>query len=407
MTTTLSRTSDAVWMPAAAPPSARIVLGLMSRLRHGALDVRLPSGESVHFGHADAGLRASIALRNWNVCAGALKSGDIGVAESYIAGDWTTPDLPALLTLFTANRDDVEAIIYGTWFGSLFYRLKHLLRGNSRSGSKKNIHAHYDLGNAFYRLWLDPTMSYSSAWFEEQGGGNLVQAQQAKTRRALAACAVRPGDRVLEIGCGWGALAEQAVCEFGAEVTGVTLSTEQLAWARERLADAGAVADLRLQDYRDIDESPFDAIVSIEMFEAVGRRYWPSFFEKVAAQLKRGGKACVQSITIRDDLFERYLRSTDFIQQYIFPGGLLPSRSEFRRAAAAAGLEVVDEHAFGADYASTLSRWRTRFLAEESAVRGLGFDTRFIRIWEFYLAYCEAAFATGNTSVVQFTLRHR
>ena len=226
-------------------------------------------------------------------------------------------------------------------------------------------------------------------------------------RRALAACGVQPGDRVLEIGCGWGVLAELAAREFGAEVTGVTLSTEQLAWARQRLAGAGVGADLRLQDYRDVADRPFDAIASIEMFEAVGREYWPSFFETVKTRLKSGGKACIQSITIRDDLFDRYLRSTDFIQQYIFPGGLLPSRSAFRDAAAAAGLEVTAEFAFGADYAETLRRWRERFLAQESAVRALGFDTRFVRIWEFYLAYCEAAFTTGNTSVVQFTLRRR
>jgi cyclopropane-fatty-acyl-phospholipid synthase len=188
-------------------------------------------------------------------------------------------------------------------------------------------------------------------------------------------------------------------------VTGVTLSSEQLEWATQRLAAAGLEADLRLQDYRDIDDAPFDAIVSIEMFEAVGREYWPAFFETVAARLKPGGKACIQSITIRDDLFERYLRSTDFIQQYIFPGGLLPSRHEFRKVAEAAGLELVAELDFGLDYAETLRRWRERFLRAEPAVRELGFDTRFMRIWEFYLAYCEAAFAAGNTSVVQFTLR--
>ncbi len=336
-----------------------------------------------------------------------MRSGDIGFAESYIAGDWTTPDLAALLTLFTTHRDDVEAIVYGTWWGSLLYRARHFLRRNSRLGSKKNVHAHYDLGNDFYRLWLDPTMNYSSAWFEGDGARDLARAQQAKVRRALTACGLRPGDRLLEIGCGWGALAELAAREFGAEVTGVTLSTEQLAWAQRRLSEAGVSGELRLQDYRDIADAPFDAIASIEMFEAVGRRYWPAFFATVAARLKAGGTACIQSITIRDDLFERYLRSTDFIQQYIFPGGLLPSRSAFRAAAEAAGFEVTDEFVFGADYAETLRRWRERFLAEENAVRALGFDTRFVRIWEFYLAYCEAAFTTGNTSVVQFTLRRR
>ncbi|MEO6363870.1 MAG: cyclopropane-fatty-acyl-phospholipid synthase family protein [Caldimonas sp.] len=404
--TTLSRTPQIALFPP-APAAARAVLALLRNIRHGSLDVRLPAGELLHFGSAAPGEpRATIVLRNWNVCAAALRSGDIGVAETFISGDWSTPDITALLTLFTTNRHDVEAVFHGSWWGSLFYRLRHLLRRNSKNGSKKNIHAHYDLGNNFYRLWLDPGMNYSSAWFEGDHSGDLSAAQWAKTRRALVECGVRPGDRVLEIGCGWGALAELATRDFSARVTGVTLSAEQLAWGRQRLADAGLEADLRLQDYRDIDDEPFDAIASIEMFEAVGRAYWPAFFSTVARRLKPGGVACIQSITIRDDLFERYASSTDFIQQYVFPGGLLPSREEFRVAAAAAGLAVSGEFEFGLDYAETLARWRERFLAQDGPVRALGFDTRFLRIWEFYLAYCQAAFATGNTSVVQFTLRH-
>ncbi len=395
---------------ASAPAAARAVFRLLKGIRHGTLDVQLPDGTMIHFGAAAGGtdgteLRAALRMHDWGVCAAALKSGDIGFAESFIAGQWSTPDLTALLTLFIANRDEVESMIYGTWWGSLLYRAKHLFNRNSRSGSKKNIHAHYDLGNEFYRLWLDPTMNYSSAWFEGERGGDLVGAQWAKVRRALTECGVQPGDRVLEIGCGWGALAECAARDFGASVTGVTLSREQLAWGRQRLSDAGLPGDLRFQDYRDIADGPFDAIASIEMFEAVGRAYWPSYFETLKAQLKPGGKACIQSITIRDDLFERYVKSTDFIQQYIFPGGLLPSPSAFREAAANAGLKVVNELDFGLDYAETLRRWRERFLAADGAVRKLGFDTRFMRIWEFYLGYCEAAFATHNTSVMQFTLQ--
>jgi len=391
-----------------APAAARIVFGLLARLRHGALEVCLPGGEMLHFGSVVAGeSRAVIALRNWNVCGAALRSGDIGLGESYIAGDWTSPDLPALLALFASNREPIEQAVYGSWWVALVYRARHWLRRNSKPGSKQNVHAHYDLGNDFYRLWLDPTMSYSSAWFEGDAARDLASAQRAKMRRALAACDVRAGDRVLELGCGWGALAELETTELGATLTGVTLSVEQLAWARRRLGTAGFAADLRLQDYRDVAGAPFDAIVSIEMFEAVGRSYWPEFFATVAARLKRGGRACIQTITIRDDLFERYLRSTDFVQQYIFPGGLLPSRLAFRAAAERAGLEVSDEFEFGTDYAETLRRWRERFLAQEAAVRALGFDRRFVRTWEFYLAYCEAAFATGNTGVVQFTLRHR
>jgi cyclopropane-fatty-acyl-phospholipid synthase len=218
---------------------------------------------------------------------------------------------------------------------------------------------------------------------------------------------VAPGQRVLEIGCGWGAVAECATRDRGAHLTGVTLSTEQLAWARARLdrQGLGAQADLRLQDYRDVPETGFDAIVSIEMFEAVGRAYWPQFFRSVHDKLKPGGRACIQSITIRDDLFERYVRGTDFIQQYVFPGGLLPCPSAFRAQAAQAGLQVVNELDFGTDYAETLRRWRHDFLQQEDSVRELGYDSRFLRLWEFYLAYCEAAFDAGSTSVMQFTLQ--
>ena len=393
-------------LPRSAPTTASIVFGLLKRLRHGTLDVQLPDGNLVHAGtHAPGEPRAVVCLHNWNVCAAALRSGDIGFAETYIAGDWTTPDLPSLLALFVANRDEIDHVVYGTWWGSLLHRLRHLLNRNSRSGSRRNIHSHYDLGNDFYRLWLDPTMNYSSAWFDGDRTQSLPSAQQAKLRRALSQAGVRPGDRVLELGCGWGALAECAARDFGANVTGVTLSVEQLDWARRRLAAAGLSADLRFEDYRDIEGGPFDAVVSIEMFEAVGHRYWPAFFAALHKQLKPGARACIQTITIRDDLWGRYLRSTDFIQQYIFPGGLLPSAPEFRKACGRAGLEVTDEFDFGLDYAETLRRWRARFTVEGARIRQLNFDTRFMRTWDFYLAYCEAAFAMRNTSVVQFTLQ--
>ena len=395
--------SSSFTLPHAAPAAARAVFRLLSQLKIGTLDVQLPDGTQAHFaGSASTGPRAAIRLHDWRVCGAALKSGDIGFAESFIDGGWTSPDLTALLKLFIANREAVESVVYGSWWGSLLHRMRHLLNRNSRQGSRKNIHAHYDLGNPFYRLWLDETMNYSSALFEGDFARPMVDAQHAKVRRALRECGVQPGQRLLEIGCGWGALAECAATEFGAQVTGVTLSTEQLAFAQQRLDGR---ADLRLQDYRDIDDEPFDALVSIEMFEAVGREYWDSFFATLNARLKPGGRACIQTITIRDDLFERYVRSTDFIQQYIFPGGLLPSPSAFRAQAAKAGLTVVNECAFGPDYAETLRRWRAHFLKHETQVLRLGFDTRFLRIWEFYLAYCEAAFDTGNTNVMQFTLQ--
>ena len=403
--------------PKNAPAAARTALRLLQRLRHGSLTVQLPDGSMQCFGthpdhvvaHGEAPA-AALTLRNWNVCSAALKSGDIGFAESYIAGDWTTPNLTDLLKVFIANRQEVEDVIYGTWAGRLLYRIKHLLNRNTRTNSQKNIHAHYDLGNAFYSLWLDDTMNYSSALFEGEQDRGMREAQNAKMRRALRMAGVRAGDRVLEIGCGWGALAEMATTESGASVTGVTLSTEQLEFARARMAGrtqpdgAPATVDLRLQDYRDIDDGPYDAIVSIEMVEAVGRAYWPTYFQSVHRLLKPGGRACIQSIVIDDALFERYIRSSDFIQQYIFPGGCLPCPREFRREAAAAGLVVVDELAFGQDYAETLRRWRHDFLARREAIGRLGFDARFMRIWEFYLAYCEAAFDMGNIDLVQYTL---
>ena len=386
--------------------AARTVFKLLQGLRHGSLTVQLPDGSMQRFG-GEAIPHATLALHNWNVCAAALKSGDIGFAESYIAGDWTTPNLTDLLRVLVKNRTEVEAVIYGSWVGRLFYRIKHLLHRNTRANSQKNIHAHYDLGNGFYGLWLDETMNYSSALFNGDMTQPMATAQTAKVRRALTEAAVKPGDRVLEIGCGWGALAEMATTEMGAHITGVTLSTEQLAYAQTRMQRLGVEhrADLRLQDYRDIDDAPFDAICSIEMVEAVGREYWPTYFGAVSKLLKPGGRACIQSIVIDDAFYERYIGSTDFIQQYIFPGGCLPCPRVFKQQAEAAGLVVESSHAFGPDYAETLRRWRDRFLAERRAVLANGFDERFVRIWEFYLAYCEAAFDERNIDVLQYTLR--
>ena len=406
---TASRT---LTIPNGTPAAARTVLKLLQRLRHGSLTLQMPDGSMQRFG-GDALPHAALHLHNWNMCAAVLKSGDIGFAETFIAGDWSTPNLTELLRVLIKNRAEVESVIYGTWAGRLLYRIKHLLHRNTRANSQKNIHAHYDLGNAFYTLWLDETMNYSSALFDGNLDQSMAQAQKAKVRRALDLAGVKRGDRVLEIGCGWGALAEMATTELGASIAGVTLSTEQLAFAQARMqrlgvtTGPGAQADLRLQDYRDIHDGPFDAICSIEMIEAVGREYWPTYFATVSRLLKSGGRACVQSIVIDDALFDRYVNSTDFIQQYIFPGGCLPCPREFRAQAQAAGLEVVDEYAFGHDYAETLKRWRDAFLAHRAQVLQEGFDERFMHIWEFYLAYCEAAFTENNIDVVQYTLQKR
>jgi cyclopropane-fatty-acyl-phospholipid synthase len=403
-----STTAPVFTLPRGTPAAARTILKLLQRLRHGSLTVQLPDGSMQRFGN-DTLPHATLVLHNWKVCSAALKSGDIGFAEGYIAGDWTTPNLTELLRVLVKNRTEVESMIYGSWAGRLLYRVKHLLNRNTRANSQKNIHAHYDLGNAFYTLWLDETMNYSAAIFGGDMSQPMAQAQKTKVRRALQSSHVKAGDRVLEIGCGWGALAEMATTEFGATVAGVTLSTEQLAYAQARMQGLGVAdkADLRLQDYRDINDGPFDAICSIEMVEAVGREYWSTYFASVAKLLKPGGRACVQSIVIDDALFERYVGSTDFIQQYIFPGGCLPCPREFRAQAQAAGLEVVDEYAFGHDYAETLRRWRDAFMTHRAQVLQNGFDERFVLIWEFYLAYCEAAFDENNIDVVQYTLQKR
>jgi cyclopropane-fatty-acyl-phospholipid synthase len=411
MPPTQSRTANpvaALTLPQNCPRAARTVLKLLQKLTHGSLTLQLPDGSMQRFGSQTLP-HATLVLHSWAPLSAALKSGDIGFAEGFIAGHWSTPNLTELLRVLVSNRAAVENVIYGTWAGRLLYRIKHLLHRNTKANSQKNIHAHYDLGNAFYQLWLDDSMNYSAAIFQGDLSQPMAQAQATKVRRALAEAGVKPGDRVLEIGCGWGALAEMACTEFDASVTGVTLSTEQLAYAKDRMQrlDLAARADLRLQDYRDITDAPFDAICSIEMVEAVGREYWPTYFATVAKLLKPGGKACIQSIVIDDALFQRYVNSTDFIQQYIFPGGCLPCPRELRAQAQAAGLEVVNVYAFGHDYAETLRRWRDSFLVQRAAVLAGGFDERFVHIWEFYLAYCEAAFLEDNIDVLQVTLQKR
>ena len=392
------------------PSHGRFLVRLLENLQHGRIDVRFPDDQQASFGGGDAH-PADLQLANWNVIGASLSSGDIGFAESYIAGDWSTNDLARLLTFFLRNRDAADRLIYGTFLGRLVHRLRHVLNRNTRAQARRNIHAHYDLGNDFYRLWLDPTMSYSSALLAEHATPHaplsddaLVKGQQAKYQRVLDELRLQAPGRILEIGCGWGGFAQEAL-EAGHTVTGLTLSTEQLEFARSRLAPAADRCQLRLQDYRE-EHGRYEAIASIEMFEAVGESYWPSYFDTLKRCLVPHGRACVQTIVIADELFERYRVGTDFIQQYIFPGGMLPSPSAFKAAARRAGLEVVNEHAFGLDYARTLATWRERFHAQLGAVRALGFDARFVRIWNFYLAYCEAAFARRNTDVVQYTLVH-
>jgi cyclopropane-fatty-acyl-phospholipid synthase len=387
------------------------LLGLLDQLRSGHLVLTLPNNEVRKFGNSADQPHAEIQVLDWSVFKRVLSHGDIGFAESYIRGEWNTPDLKAVLELVIRNRTILEKAIYGSWFGSIVYRLRHWFRDNSKSGSRKNIHAHYDLGNAFYTLWLDPTMSYSSAWFSEGDKQSLMDAQRAKIKRILDSIHAKEGDQILEIGCGWGGFMEEAL-RNGNQVTGLTLSTEQKTFADSRLQKISTEVsnakqfEVRLQDYRDCTEQ-FDGIASVEMFEAVGENHWTEYFQTVAKRLKAGGRACIQTIVIADDLFDRYRQSTDFIQQYVFPGGMLPSPAKFKAAAASAGLELEAEFAFGADYAKTLCLWRDSFNHKIEEIYRLGFDEAFIRLWNFYLMYCAAGFSEKNIDVVQYTLKHQ
>jgi len=392
-------------LPAGAPPAARILLALLTRLARGELVVIDPDGHGRRFGpgNDDAG-HGEFRFRDWRLARAILTGGDVAFAEAWIDGRWDTPDLPALMTVLAHNQPVLARAFYGHAWQRALFRFKHWLNANSRRKAKRNIVAHYDLGNDFYRLWLDPTMTYSSALFGGDFAQPLADAQQAKYERILAELALPPGAHILEIGCGWGGFAEVAA-RAGYRVTGLSLSDAQTAYARERIARAG-LADrvtLSVRDYRD-ERGTYDGVASIEMFEAVGEKYWPAYFSTLRRCLAPGGRACVQTITIAGDRFERYRTQSDFIQQYIFPGGMLASPSHFVAHAAQAGLDVVQTHMFGRDYAATLGRWLEAFDANAGAVRAQGFDEKFIRCWRFYLAYCIAGFASGSTDVAQYTL---
>jgi cyclopropane-fatty-acyl-phospholipid synthase len=387
-----------------APAAGRLFLGMLARLRMGQLSVVLPSGARLHFGNAQATPVAELRLHDWQACGRILSAGDIGFGEAVRRGWAGSPDLTALLRLAIANETAIESAVWGGRLLRSWYRVRHALRPNTRSGSRDNIHAHYDLGNAFYRLWLDESWTYSSALFQGDYSLSLTAAQHAKYQRVIDVLALRPGMRVLEIGCGWGGFAQYAG-ERGICVHGVTISPAQLEVGRKRIAAAGldALVQLELRDYRDI-AGQYDAIVSIEMFEAVGYAYWDGWFQSLDRLLVPQGRALVQSITIEDERFERYRTTSDFIRHYIFPGGMLPSVKRFVGAAARRGLVTRDVMAFGKDYAETMRRWRERFDAARESILAQGFDEAFLRTWRLYLAYCEAGFDEGRTDVVQFLL---
>jgi len=385
---------------------ARIVGRMLCGLRSGRLRVTLPSGTVIDKTGAEPGPEAAIVIHRWRMLWRLVTGGDIGFAEGFIEGDWTTPDITALIRFAARNTDALARAIEGSPLVRVFHRLRHLLNANSRRGSRRNIEAHYDLGNNFYRQWLDPSMLYSSAIWGATTP-NLEAAQALKLERIREKLALAGGERVLEIGCGWGALAAYLATAANAKVTGITLSPSQLAWARgtaERSGKAERI-DLRLQDYRDLEGS-YDRIVSIEMFEAVGEAYWPAYFDTLKRCLKPGGRAVLQIISIEDKRFEDYRRNTDFIQKYVFPGGFLPSDPALARAVDKAGLVLSEVEHFGRSYARTLAEWRNRFKAQWPSIAALGFDQRFYRLWDYYLCYCEAGFEEQSIDVGLYVITH-
>lgn len=385
------------------PGAVRILFAMLARLTWGSLTVSGPNGFRAEFGGQE-GVSAHIEFRDWEICSEIMTGGDNAFAEGYMQQRWESPDLVALLTVAAYNMQALEKTFYGSWLRQLVFRIVHALRSNTRKGARRNIEAHYDLGNDFYQLWLDPTMTYSSALFGGNEHHSLADAQRDKYGRILRELALQPGQHILEIGCGWGGFAQEALRERSVRLTGISLSPAQTEYATARLHRAGVAdrAEFVLRDYRD-ERGTYDAVASIEMFEAVGERYWPAYFEMLHRVLRAGGRAVIQAITIAENRFERYRTSSDFIQQYIFPGGMLATKTRIVDEAQRAGLQLESRHDFGGDYARTLTLWLSRFDQKESLVRGLGFDTRFIRMWRFYLAYCAAGFIAGTTDVGQYT----
>lgn len=381
----------------AYPFAMRQVFGLFEMIAAGRLDVTTPDGRAWRFEGAREGPRAALHVRDFAFARAAAR-GDIGVAESYMRGDWDTPDLTAFLELFCVNQPVVAELLEKRPWVRLAQMARHWLNRNTRAGARRNIHAHYDLGNEFYAAWLDPSMTYSSA-LGLAHDGDLAAAQQRKYAALADDVGVKPDQRIVEIGCGWGGFAEFAAAR-GAHVTGLTISPAQQRFFQARMARAGLGDRARalMLDYRDA-RGQYDALVSIEMFEAVGEEYWPHYFAQARALLKPGGRAGLQIITIDENLFARYRRELDFIRRYIFPGGMLPTRKILHDLAAAHGLNLVAERAFGFDYATTLASWRERFLEAFPRISALGFDETFRRMWTYYLSYCEAGFRARTIDV--------
>jgi cyclopropane-fatty-acyl-phospholipid synthase len=383
------------------PRLARMAFKYASRLRRGTLETVLPDGRRFLFGGEEPGPAAVIVIKDLGFASRLLNGGDIGIAEAYLRGEWETPDLTQFLYLFCVNHELIQSMLDGKPVIRLAQILRHWLNRNTKPQAKRNIESHYDLGNSFYSAWLDGTMTYSAALFDG-GADDLSSAQMRKYQSLAERIDLKPGQRLLEIGCGWGGFAEYAAKMHGADVVALTLSREQCDYAKSRIFAAGLneKVDVRLQDYRD-EKGIYDRIASIEMIEAVGEEFWPAYFQQLHDRLVPGGIAGIQAITIQDRYFPAYRREVDFIRRYVFPGGMLPAPSILKDLGERFGVPLINERIFGGDYAKTLAVWRERFRAAWPSLVPLGFDERFRRLWEYYLAYCEAGFLSGNIDVRQ------
>lgn len=380
------------------------VFDLAKKLKHGRLDFVLPDGRRFRIEGSQPGPVAEIDIHDNDVFARLIREGDLGFSEAYVEGAWSSPDLMAFMDLVHEGNGEVYDAFPGMVMVRAYERFRFWLQSNSKRQAKKNIAHHYDLGNDFYAMWLDESMTYSSAFYHS-GQESLERAQEQKYASMVDQMGAKPGDHVLEIGCGWGGFAEYAAAKRGLRVTGLTISQAQHDFAVARMQRLGLSdrVNIKLQDYRD-ETGLYDGIVSIEMFEAVGERYWPTYFEVLRDRLKPGKNATLQIITVQDARFETYRKSVDFIQKYIFPGGMLPSPTALRQQAERAGLRVNGSVEFGKSYSQTLRRWYETFNARWIDISQLGFDERFRRMWNFYLTSCAGTFEGGNCDVTQITV---
>jgi len=383
------------------PKLARLAIKFASNLRRGTLDMTLPDGRVVRCGGLEPGPAAYMTVHSYNFAWRLAHGGDIGIAEAYLRREWDTPNLTQFLYVFCVNHDLIQSMLGDRPVARFVQSVRHWFNRNTRKQARRNIYAHYDIGNSFYSAWLDPSMTYSSALFEDNTN-DLTAAQNNKYKRLAEAINLQPGQTVLEIGCGWGGFAEYAAKNYDARVVGLTISSEQRDFALKRMQAAGLneKVEIRFQDYRD-ERGQYDRIASIEMIEAVGEQFWPQYFSQLRDRLVPGGYAGIQAITIQDKFFNTYRREVDFIQRYVFPGGMLPSPQVLKSLGDKFGVPVIRERIFGEDYAKTLATWRDNFRAAWPNLMPLGFDERFRRLWEYYLAYCEAGFLSGNIDVRQ------